>query len=187
MVFNAGNMYQVFAFSVLCELPGSFATLYFCNKLGRKKCIIGALTLTAIMTCAIACVPRTYAEEHPTLNIVFALCAKLFVNTAYCGLYVWSFEINPTVIRSQGLLLFNVLENVGGIIAPFLVSVLQNLSYILPFVVMSAVTGATCLFALILPETNGQPTREQYEDFFLHERSQKVEGVENGAMETKMD
>ena len=176
-----GNMYQVFAFSVLCELPGSLASLYFCNKLGRKKCIIGALSLTAILTCAIACVPREYAEQHPTLNIIFALCAKLYVNIAYCALLVWSFELNPTVIRCQGLLLFDVCENVGGIIAPFLVSVLQSLSYILPFIVMSAVTAATCVFALILPETNNKPTRENYEDFFKKNEfgpTKEVKGVE---------
>ena len=159
-------MYQVFAFSVLCELPGNIASLYLCNKLGRKKCIIGALILTATLMCAIACVPRSYAEVHPTLNIVFALWAKLFANIAFCSIYVWSFELNPTVIRSQGLLLFNVLENVGFIIAPLLVSILQNVSYILPFIVMSAVTAGTCVFALILPETNNKPTRENYEDFF---------------------
>ena len=161
-----GNMYQVFGISVICEIPGSLACLYFCNRFGRKKTILTALTCTAILTSAIASVPRAYAEPHPTVNITFALFAKLFANVAYCSMFVWSFELNPTVIRSQGLLLFNVLENMGGIAAPFLVGVLQNLSYILPFIVMSAVTAATCALALTLPETNNMPTRESYDDFF---------------------
>ena len=60
--------------------------------------------------------------------------------------------------------------------APFLVNVLQNLSYILPFIVMSAVTTATCVLALTLPETNNRPTRENYEDFFDKVTDDGVDG-----------
>merc|ERR1712198_351911 len=92
-------MYKVFAYSVLVEIPGSFTALYFCNRIGRKRCILGSLLLCAAFTGAITFVPRPLV----VVSIAFALIAKFFVNLTFNAIYIWTFEINPTVIRSQGL------------------------------------------------------------------------------------
>ena len=53
-----GNMYQVFALSVLCEVPGCFASLFLCNRCGRKRTVLGCFLLCALFTGSIAAIPR---------------------------------------------------------------------------------------------------------------------------------
>ena len=160
-----GNIYEVFALSTLFEIPGSFAAIYLCNRYGRKKTILTCFLLSGLLTGAIATVPVSYPRRH-VVNISLALLAKFFVNIAYCALYVWSFELIPTVVRSQGMLLFSVLENSAGLFVPFLVGALQNAMYVLPFIIASVVTLLAAVLGTRLPETNNRPTREVFDDFF---------------------
>ena len=157
-----GNMYKVFAFSVVVEIPGSFAALFLCNRVGRKRCILGSLLLCGFFVGGIALVPRSLTA----LSIVLALVAKFFVNLTFNAVYIWTFEINPTVIRSQGLNFCATLGYAGGIFSPYLVGTLQNVDRALPFVTMSLVAVCACACGLLLPETNGLPTRETYGDYF---------------------
>ena len=158
-------MYEVFALSTLCGIPGSFAAIYLCNRYGRKITILTSFFSSGLLTGAIAIVPTSFPSRH-VVNISLALLAMFFVSIAYCALYVWSFELTPTVVRSQGMLLFSVLENASGLVVPFLVGVLQNTMYALPFIIAAVVTSVAALLGTRLPETNNKPTREVFEDFF---------------------
>ena len=160
-----GNMYQVFAFSTMVEIPGPFIAMYLCNRYGRKKIILVCSFTSGLLTAAIATVPtRLFRRE--LVNICLSLSTKLLVNIAYSAMYVWSFELVPTVVRSQGMLFFSVLVNASGLVVPFLVGALQNAMYVLPFVIAGVVTSLGALFGTKLPETNNRPTREVYDDFF---------------------
>ena len=53
-----GNMYEVFALSILFEVPGCFASLFLCNRFGRKKTVLGSFVLCGVFTGAIAAIPR---------------------------------------------------------------------------------------------------------------------------------
>ncbi len=163
-------MYRVFAYSVLVEIPGSFAALYLCNKFGRKKCILGSLAMCAVFTGCISLVPRLFSYNISSLtNVGFALIAKFFVNLTFNAIYIWTFEINPTVIRSQGLNFCATMGYCGGIFSPYLVGTLQNINHALPFITMAAVAVGACGLGSVLPETNNLPTREKYEEFFEQE------------------
>merc|ERR1712080_230588 len=98
-----------------------FVSLYLCNRWGRKKSILGTTSACALFILFIALIPLLFAKHRSILNIFFALCGKFFISASYSAMYIWSFEIYPTVIRSQGLSFCAVLENTGGMVAPFLV------------------------------------------------------------------
>ena len=66
-------------------------------------------------------------------------------------------------------------------LAPFLVGVLQQVNYILPFIVMAIVTLCACVLGMFLPETNRRPTREVFEDFF--EKKTERAGFEKAGFE----
>lgn len=165
-----GDMYAVFAWSVIAEIPGSFTALYVCNRFGRKKCILGSLFMCAIFTGSIALIPKSHSMEGNNFNICLALLAKFFVNLTFNAIYIWTFEINPTVIRSQGLNFCATLGYSGGIFSPYLVGSLQSVNHSLPFVTMFIVAILACLSGMVLPETRNLPTREVYEDFFDERR-----------------
>ena len=160
-----GDRYQDFAFSALAELPGNLLSLYTSNRFGRKKTILGSLMFAGIFTGAIALIPTSSSIRH-MLNVSLAVMGKFSINVAYLSIYIWTFELFPTVIRSQGLSVCALFERVGGLGAPFLVSMLQNVNYIFPFIFMFIISAASCTFGLTLPETNKMPTRENYEDIF---------------------
>ena len=65
---------------------------------------------------------------------VTALLEKFFATIAYDSLYVWSFELNTTIVRSQAFLLFSIVVESGRMTVPFLEGELQNTRYIIPFI-----------------------------------------------------
>ena len=164
------NIYNVFALSSLVELPGTLLTMYVCDRLGRKGTVLGTLFVASLFAAAIAIIPRSYSEHHIVLGLTFAILVKFFVNITYVGIYIWTFEMFPTVVRSQGLAVSAVFERVGALCAPFLITVLQSVTYTMPFIILAVVGILAAVVGLLLPETNGLPTRDVYEDFFVTKR-----------------
>jgi len=159
-----GNMYQAFALSALADLPSNFAAFWACNRLGRKKAVLGSLFICGIFIGSLALVPHHKSYTY-LLNISLVMIAKFMIDLAFNGIFIWTFEIYPTCLRSQGWAVCVVLERVGALCVPFLTTVLQRVSHRLPFVVMAICSVAASLVGLILPETNKMPTRETYDDF----------------------
>ena len=79
---------------------------------------------------------------------------------------MWTPEIFPTVVRAQGMAVCGVFEKIGLITVPFVCSILQDVSYYLPFALMAVLGVLGCLVVAPLPETAHRPTREHFEDFF---------------------
>ena len=159
-----GNMYQAFALSAAADLPSNFAAYWACNKLGRKKAVLGSLFLCGIFIGSLALVPRHESYTYH-LNITLVVIAKFMVDLAFNGIFIWTFEIYPTCLRSQGWAVCVVVERVGALCVPFLTTMLQRVSHRLPFVIMAIASFGASFVGLVLPETNNMPTRETYEDF----------------------
>lgn len=161
-----GDMYTLFLIMTLIDLPAGVTPIFLLKRGGRKKVIVGSIFAGALFVGGIALIPKSFSMHHHMLPIGFALAAKFFATISYNSLYVWTFEIYPTVIRSQGLSFCNIFERLGCLFSPFLVGMLQNVNYKLPFITMSVVAICATFVGLILPETKGSPTREAFEDFF---------------------
>lgn len=160
-----GNMYQAFALTCIADLPSYVVSLFACNIFGRKKTVLGSLFCAGIFIGCCSLVPQTYKYKY-IFNIVLAMLAKFCTTNAFNSIFLWTFEIYPTVLRSQGTSFCVAWERLGAFCAPFLIRVLQRASYILPYLIMSAAAVLCVLCGLILPETKDMPTRESYEDFF---------------------
>lgn len=160
-----GNMYQAFALSALADLPSNFAAFWACNYLGRKKAVLGSLFFSGLFISSIALIPHHVAYKY-VLNITLVMISKFMIDLAFNGIFIWTFELYPTCLRSQGWAVCVVFERVGALVVPFLTTVLQSISAILPFIIMGVIAVLAAFCGLILPETNKQPTRETYDDFF---------------------
>ena len=158
-------MYQAFALSTLADLPSCFACTYLCDRFGRKRIILLGLFTSGILLGFMTCVPRSMSQRY-VVNMAIMITARFINGTAFSGMYTWTFELFPTVLRTQGMSVCVVLERLGMFFVPFITRILQRITFVLPFVIMSVLAVVATLVGLVLPETNNTPTRETYNDFF---------------------
>ena len=128
----------------------------------------------------ILCVIPQHATWRYTANMAVVVVAKFFVENAFNGIYTWSFEIFPTVVRSQGISVCVIFQRVGLLLVPFITTLLAQVYHAAPFLFMALLALCACASGLALPETNKKPTRESYDDFW--EKNGKEEASGYGAI-----
>ena len=117
----------------------------------------------------IAAVPRSITAPHVSafaIKIRLAMIGRFFAHCACNGIYLWTFEFFPTVIRTQGCSVCTVVYRLSGAAASFRTSVLRNISVYLPYGIVFVMGVLAVFVGLSLPETRDLPTREKYEDIF---------------------
>ena len=165
-----GNMYLNFALSFLVELPSPVLYVYFCDKIGRKRSFLLFATVVSVMACAVSALYFVSVSMRGlnTARLVMAMIGKLCASLSFSTLYLWTFELFPTVVRSQGLILCQIAGRFGAVATPFIATNLAATSKALPFILMSILGFLSVLFGFVLPETNKKASRENFEDFFVN-------------------
>ena len=182
-----GNMYINLILSSLADFPGNFFCAYFCYRFGRKKSVLVSLFICSVLMLGIAATPKYWSV---VTMISLAMIGKFFINVAFNGFYICSFELYPTVLKTQGMTVNIITSRTGAAIAPFIVSVLQGMYPPLPFIVMSGTGFVATACGLVLSETNKKPSRETYPDFFekqenvvtVHSCQEDADGNERAAL-----
>ena len=159
------NLYLMLVLAVLADLPAMFLASYFPNKIGRRKSYIASYLGLAIFVLPIIFTPKTYSEVV-TVRMVCGIMMKVFYVVSIDILIVWTLEIFPTAIRTQGLIMTELGSKIGSATASFIVQYFSSLNYIAPFLVMLIFLVLSIFLAFMLPETFKLPTREKFEDFF---------------------
>ena len=91
----------------------------------------------------------------PALIQSLALLGKLCLASSFSVVYIHSAEIFPTTVRNSGMGLVSVAARVGGIMAPFIVSLGEFIPQ-LQFTVLGLMSLLAGLLNLRLPETAGR-------------------------------
>ena len=138
-----GNMDTNFMLSNVADTVAVLASLFLIDRYGRRKQALLSFFSCGVLLAAIAAVPTTWSHAT-SLRLALALVGKVLINFVFCILYIWSAELYPTVIRSQGMTICLISARIGASTAPFLTSVLRNLYEPLPFITMACASVLAC-------------------------------------------
>ncbi|MCH6264482.1 MFS transporter [Neobacillus citreus] len=104
-----------FLFSILiyvAQIPGYFSAAYLNDVLGRKKLICTYLGLAAISAFCLS-------QAHTSSTILISgFFTSLFMVGSMAGMYTYTPEQYPTIIRSTGTGSASAFGRIGGLLAP---------------------------------------------------------------------
>ena len=174
-----GNMYVNYACACLADIPALLLATFLISKtVGRRRVNRASFRSTGVLVGCILLVPKSFVYRH-TVTMVITMAAKLTVVPAFVGIFLWTSEIYPTVVRSQGMAMCTIAEKLGMISFPFVTTLSQTVSYDFPFILISVAGIVAGLVGFSLPETKGQPTRENFEDM-LEDDQKKTRNSSGG-------
>lgn len=160
-----GDIYQAFALSTLAEVPSKVMGYYVCQYFGRKRSTIISLIMMSIFAVSTVFTPPGFDGKY-ICNMSLMMVAKFFADISVQGMYIWTFELYPTVLRGQGTAICIAFERLGSFTAPFLTSVLYQVNPKLPMILLVVFACLSACAGVLLRETNKKPTRERFEDMY---------------------
>ena len=170
----SGDMYVNYLLVSIWDIPAFFLVSYATDKIGRKKTTLIGCFISGLLVSVVPAIPKYFVYRY-AFTMFFTAAGRFCCSAAFYGLYLWTSELFPTVLRAQGMCICGTFEKIAMLVVPLICTLLQTVSYRLPFILMGVMGVGGSFVALPLPETKGQPTRENYEDFF----PKKPDTVEN--------
>ena len=102
MDYHGGTMYINYALAMLADLPAMFLTTFFSRTIGRKKTNVSGCIIASVLFACILLVPRSLTQRHAVL-MTMTVVAKMLCDMAFVGMFLWTSELYPTVVRSKGM------------------------------------------------------------------------------------
>ncbi|WP_219420017.1 MFS transporter [Pseudonocardia nigra] len=133
----------------LAQLPGYFSAAWLIERWGRRPTIVAYLLLSAAGTFLFALAPGT------GLLLAGGIAMSAFSLGAWGGLYAYTPELYPTVVRGTGFGAASGMSRIGGAIAPIIGGSLLAASLVAPL----AVYAAAFVFAAVAVGLLGTETR----------------------------
>ncbi|MDR4950136.1 MFS transporter [Neobacillus cucumis] len=151
--FSLIKSFEYVLIMTLAQLPGYFTAAWFIEKFGRKFVLVIYLIGTAVSAYIFGS-----AETTGTL-LIAGILLSFFNLGAWGGLYAYSPEQYPTIIRGTGTGMAASFGRIGGVLGPLLVGnlVAQHVSISTIFMIfcISILIGALAVFIL------GKETKNQ--------------------------
>ena len=164
-----GNLYTATALSGAVEIPAYILANFLLNITGRRKILAGFMVVGGFSCLGIQVLSRVF----PALVQSMALLGKLCLAASFAVIYIHSGEIFPTTIRNSAMGLVSVAARVGGILAPFIVS-LGNVSDNLQFTVFGLMSLTAGILNLKLPETKGAQLPETVSELMMTLQGRRI-------------
>lgn len=154
-----GNDLVNFAISGGVEFPAYTFLLFTLNRWGRRSILCGCMLMAGLMLLLAVFVPT----HLNWLSIVLAMSGKMAITASYGTIYIFTTEQFPTPVRNVGLGASSMMARIGGILAPY-INVSADIWKPLPLVVFGALSLASGLLSLYLPETLNKKLPETIEE-----------------------
>jgi len=160
-----GDMYRDFVLTSLVEIPANILVVLCTNKFGRKPTVIYSMIVGGLACIGVAFIPNDVLNHaFKWSRVGLGMLGKLCITVSFNSFYIWSVELYPTIVRSQGMGLLSVVSRLGGASAPWVAQFLGHVHVALPFGVMGGLTLASAITLCGLKETMGVATSETLDD-----------------------
>jgi len=157
-----GNLYLNFFLASIIELPAIPAGVWIYNRFGRKKGVIVPMLLAAAGAAGSVLLTTDDESKKGFLAgkiILSMIWAKFWIMISFDGVYIYSSELFPTVVRNVGMSSSTSAARIGSFLSPYVIF-LQRVHPLLPYGIMAILALLAGLLCILLPETRFRPTLE---------------------------
>ncbi|KAA0188903.1 hypothetical protein HAZT_HAZT006270 [Hyalella azteca] len=155
IILNSGNLsadpFVYTALGGVVELPGYLLGAPVVRRIGRRLTLISSLFITSAAILG----PLVAASGDKTSwwFLALVLVGKMTVTAGFQVLYLYTSELYPTCIRTQGLGLTSMLGRLGAILSPVITSNLGAVHWSIPSLIFGLTSAGAGLLTCLLPET----------------------------------
>ncbi|XP_078493967.1 organic cation transporter protein-like [Ciona intestinalis] len=171
----AGDIFVNNTLNGVMEIGSYVFCILLMDRIGRRILLSGMMFLSGIGL-IISLVVNEYKGANQgleTLSLVFAFAAKIGISGSFAIIYNLTSELYPTVVRSNGVGAGSFMARVGGIIAPFLIALQDDVTW-LPNAIFGIFALLAGLASLTFPETNGHKMMETIEEAEIFYKTGKI-------------
>ncbi|XP_074083748.1 steroid transmembrane transporter SLC22A24-like [Macrotis lagotis] len=151
----------------ISTLLSRLGTIFIMNHLGRRTILVAGLLLAGLFIPASVFLPQEIL--HVVLSMLAVNC--IVVCISYNGVYAT--ELIPTVVRNRFRGLTLLVDRVGAMLAPLVVTLRHYSPYVSPiiFAIMAITAGLVIFF--FLPETQNKPMPDTMQEIeYGHSREE---------------
>ncbi|KAL7644585.1 UNVERIFIED_CONTAM: hypothetical protein RMT77_004122 [Armadillidium vulgare] len=157
------NLYVSAVLSAVIELPQMIILIVSLLYLGRRTIYCFGFLLGGVSCIAIAFIPT----DPVGWNIALTTIGKLGVGIAFTVAYIMTAELVPTHVRNIAIGMCSVISRIGSGTAPFIVDLLGDIYYAIPFIIFGVLAMVSAFLILLLPETGTKRLPESVEEIEL--------------------
>lgn len=143
-----GNVFINVLCSATVTLIGTFLSIPLMNIIGRRKILIIFNALCALCLFILAIMPEGIG------SVIFASIGVVASFITFVVVYLYCIELFPTVVRNAAVGFSSMMARVGSMIAPFVVALRTNGTW-MPPTVFAVAPLIACAVSFLLPETKG--------------------------------
>ncbi|XP_044536068.1 solute carrier family 22 member 6-like isoform X4 [Gracilinanus agilis] len=143
----------------IVDIPAKLLSTLGMSRAGRRIAQVATLVLAGLGILANLFVPT----ELPALRTALAVLGKGCLAASFNCIYLYTGELYPTAIRQTGLGVGSTMARVGGIVAP-LVKLMGEQMPLVPPIIYGSIPMLSGLVALGLPETRNRPLKDTVEE-----------------------
>ena len=160
-----GSLYLNFVLVSLVEFPAVLIAIVCLNRFGRKKTTIISLFLSGILCLCVPTIPLSAQQGGINYGrICLGMMGKMFITISFDGVFLWSAELYPTSVRSQGFGFLRITSRIGAAAAPWIAKAVKVFDPSLPFIIMGSLGLVSSVACFVLPETLGVELKATVED-----------------------
>ena len=153
--------YKSLIFTTFGEMFGIPLLLFLLSRFGRRTICIINYSSASICFALFLLIPR----HQPWIVNVVTFIARMFINSQFGLIYLYTMEVYPTVIRAIAVGCASSMARIGAMVTPFLAQVLIKQTFYGTIGIYVATTAIAAFCAYLLPiETRG---RELKVSFYL--------------------
>ncbi|XP_074132481.1 solute carrier family 22 member 6-A-like [Sminthopsis crassicaudata] len=143
----------------MVDIPAKLLSTLAMSRAGRRIAQVTSLVLAGLGILANLLVPTELAALRTTLAVLGKGCLAASFNCVY----LYTGELYPTAIRQTGMGGGSTMARVGGIVAP-LVKLMGEQMPLVPPIIYGSIPVLSGLVALGLPETRNRPLKDTVEE-----------------------